>query len=201
MHYAISHQSLRQEFLLSTPRRKLLKHTLLYVRSGLVLAKLGKQEYAIEKGEAFWLPFDALCSLTYFPGSDIQVIELSSRVTSPLPKQGGFAQLEELVLAILNRLSQNTANNEAQQAILTVLRHELATLKTKLYESTLTRHINQWKWDSDKSALSNEQQLVLKIREANKMMLSGQKREQVIGKLFGGDDATFSQLEALLLGK
>ncbi|UUM32127.1 AraC family transcriptional regulator [Vibrio japonicus] len=201
MHYAISHQSLRQDFLCCTPRRKLLKHTLLFVREGLVLAKLGKQEYAIEKGEAFWLPFDALCSLTYFPSSHIQLVEVSSRVRSRMPKQGGYVELEELTTAILNKLSQNHVNAESQQALLAVLRNELASTKTTLYESAMTQHINHWRWDCKLSELTSEQQLVMKVREANKMMLSGQKREQIINKLFSGDSAAFAQLETLLLGK
>lgn len=201
MHYAISHQSLRQDFLYCTPRRKLLKHTLIFVRTGLVLAKLGKQEYAIEKGEAFWLPFDALCSITYFPTSSIQLVEVSSRVRSRMPKQGGYVELEELTIAILNKLNQSHVDNEARQALLTVLRNELASAKTKLYESALTQHINHWHWNSEHSELTSEQQLVLKVREANKMMLSGQKREQIINKLFSGDSAAFTQLETLLLGK
>lgn len=201
MHYAISHQLLRQDFLHSTPRRKLLKHTLLFVRDGLVLVKLGKQEYAVEAGHAFWLPFDTLCSLTYFPNSAVQLVEVSCRVTSPLPKQGGYVTLNELSQALINRLHDVDSDNEVRDNQLKVMRHELSTMQPKLKESQLTRHINQWHWDNQNSVLSNEQQLVLKVREANKMMLSGKKRTQVIEQLFNGDDNAFSQLEALLLGK
>ncbi|NVJ58354.1 MAG: AraC family transcriptional regulator [Vibrionaceae bacterium] len=201
MHYAISHQLLRQDFLHSTPRRKLLKHTLLYVRDGLVLAKLSKQEYAVEAGHTFWLPFDTLCSITFFPNTTVQLVEVSCRVTSPLPKQGGYVALNELSQALINRLHDIDNDNEIRNDQLRVMRHELSTMQPKLKESQLTRNINQWHRDCRDSALSSEQQLVLKVREANKMMLSGKKRAQVIELLFNGDDSAFGQLEALLLGK
>ncbi|MFB9215732.1 AraC family transcriptional regulator [Vibrio sinaloensis] len=201
MHYAISHTTLEQEFLHITPRRKLLKHTLLHVKEGLVLVKLGKQEYAIEPGSSFWLPFNALCSLTYFPNSKVEKVDVSCRVTTQMPVQGGYVQLNELCQAIVTRLGDHTSNEQAKAELLAVLRTEFSSMAPKLHQSKLNALINQWHWDILDSALSREQQLVLKMREASKMMLSGKKRPQVIEQLFDGDEITFTQLEAVLLGK
>lgn len=136
MHYAISHQLLRQDFLHSTPRRKLLKHTLLYVRGGLVLVKLGKQEYAVEADHAFWLPFDTLCSITYFPNTAVQLVEVSCRVTSPLSKQGGYVALNELSQALINRLNDVDSDNDIRNDQLKVMRHELSTMQPKLKKAS-----------------------------------------------------------------
>jgi len=201
MHYAISHQTLQHDFLHSTSRRKLLKHTLLHVKQGLVLAKLGKLEYALEPGESFWLPFDTLTSLTFFPNTSVQSVEVSCRVSAPLPKQAGYVELGELSRALINRLGEETSSVSAQNEIMAVLKTELTMFKPALNENALTHQFSQWRWDGLDSALSNEQQLVLKVREANKMMLSGKKREQVVELLFAGNDAIFVQLEHLLLGK
>lgn len=201
MHYAISHHASQHDFLSSTPRRKLLKHTLLHVTEGLVLIKLGKLEYAVEAGDTFWLPFDTLCAITYFPNSKTQTVELSSRVQLTLPAKGGYVKLNELSRALIHRLSDETRNFEMDNELLAVFKTEISGFSPKLKESPLTQQINHWKWDGRDSVLSTELQLVLKMREASKMMLSGKKRPQVVELLFEGNDQTFTQLEALLLGR
>ncbi|MDA0128487.1 AraC family transcriptional regulator [Vibrio sp. MarTm2] len=200
MHYAISHQTSRYDFLHSTARRKLLKHTLFQVKEGLVLVKLGKLEYAVEPGQSFWLPFDTLCAVSYFPNTHVQCIDISSRVQVSLPKQGGFVSLTELAQAIISRLSDDSRNPQNDADLLTVLKADIAQLTPALQESTLTQQINQWAWDSSDSALLNEHQLVLKIREAKKRLLSGNKRAQVIKQMFDGNEALFTQLESITLG-
>ena len=201
MHYAISHTTLKQTFLHTTPRRKLLKHSMLHVNEGLVLVKLGKLEYAIEPGASFWLPFNALCSLTYFPNSNVEKIDVSCRVSSPMPTQGGYIELNVLCQSILTRLGTHRSSTQEEAALLAVLRNEFASLTPKLRQTMLNDSVNQWRWDNLDSALSTEQQLVLKVREAGKMMLSGKKRQQVVELLFNGDETSFAQLEAVLLGK
>lgn len=198
MHYAISYQYNTYEFLHSTPRKKSLKHSLIRVEEGLVLVKLGKMEYAVEAGMSFWLPFDSLSSLTFTPNSKISKIEVSSRVTLPMPKQGGFIQPSELLTALLNRLiSMESPQTELE--LLSVLKNELALVKPSLAESKLTRLVSQWKIGQP-SKLDQELQLVLKVREAHKMMQSGKKREFVVDNIFDGKSAIFSSLEELVLG-
>lgn len=200
MHYAISYKTETHEFLLSTPRRNALKHKLVCVKQGLVLVKLGKLEYAVESGQSFWLPFDSLTSLTYTPNTQVSVVEVSSRVTTPLAKQGGFVTLNELTLALLSRLETLGENHPRVRSLLAVLLDELSELKPELKESKLTKQVNQWQPNQD-SRLNNELQLVLRLREANKQMLSGKKRAQVVETLFAGNDAMLLSLEQALLGR
>lgn len=199
MHYAISYQTENHDFLLSTPRRKSLKHRLFFVKQGLVLVKLGKLEYAVESGQTFWLPFDSLVSVTYTPKTQVSSVDVSSRVTTALPKQGGYVKLNELMMALINRLETLNENRQRQQDILTVLRAELSELKPELKESKLTKQVNQWQADQV-SSLNSELQLVLRFREAKKQMLSGKNRALVVDNLFDGNDAILISLEHALLG-
>lgn len=199
MHYAISFQSELYDFLVSTSRKKLLKHQLICVEKGLALVKLGKQEYAVEAGQSFWLPFDSLTAITYTPKTLVRSVQVSSRVTSQLPKQGGYVELNELMAAVLNRLATLVANREAQLDLLAVLRQELTSLKPVLKESKLSQKINHWKVNQT-SSLANELQLVLTVREACKQMKSGKKRAQVVSTLFDGNESLLMGLEKTILG-
>ncbi|MFN3016246.1 AraC family transcriptional regulator [Vibrio coralliilyticus] len=200
MHYAISHNKSDFQYLTMTPRKKSIKHMLLKVEQGLALMKLGKSEYAIEAGQTVWIPFDVLCALTFFPQSQVQQVEVSCRVTTSLPKQGGFVTLNELTNALLNRLKVMDETHDAQRDILTVLQAELSALKPQLKESRLTRLISQWSPNTDSKLLA-EQQLVLTVREAHKRMKSGKKREHIISDLFDNNEAMYSQIEHAILGK
>lgn len=199
MHYAISYQTDRYDFLVSTSRKKLLKHQLICVEQGLVLVKLGKLEYTVEAGEAFWLPFDVLTSVTFTPATLVRSVQVSSRVTLSLPKQGGYVELNELSSAILNRLATLADNRDAQVDLLAVLRHELTSLKPLLKENKFTKAVNQWQ-AKQPSQLPNELQLVLTVREASKQMKSGKKREDVVTTLFDGNESLLSGLEQAILG-
>lgn len=199
MHYAISYQNEHHEFLACSPRRKSIKHCLLRVEKGLVLVRLGKMEYAIEEGQSFWLPFDTLSALTLVPNTLIDRIEVSSRVSTFMPKQGGYVELNELVTAILNRLRCIGDKRELQQELLVVLRSELANLKPKIRETSFTQRISAWSANKP-STLPSELQLVLKIREARKQMLSGKKRDHVLTTLFNGDAELYNNLEKIILG-
>lgn len=199
MHYAISYQTDLYDFLVSTSRKKLLKHQLICVEQGLVLVKLGKLEYTVEAGEAFWLPFDVLTSVTFTPATLVRSVQVSSRVTLSLPKQGGYVELNELSSAILNRLTTLADNRDAQVDLLAVLRHELTSLKPLLKENKFTKAVNQWQ-AKQPSQLPNELQLVLTVREASKQMKSGKKREDVVATLFDGNESLLSGLEQAILG-
>ncbi|MCG9727764.1 AraC family transcriptional regulator [Vibrio brasiliensis] len=199
MHYAISYQTDLYDFLVSTSRKKLLKHQLICVEQGLVLVKLGKLEYTVEAGEAFWLPFDVLTSVTFTPATLVRSVQASSRVTLSLPKQGGYVELNELSSAILNRLATLADNRDAQVDLLAVLRHELTSLKPLLKENKFTKAVNQWQ-AKQPSQLPNELQLVLTVREASKQMKSGKKRKDVVATLFDGNESLLSGLEQAILG-
>jgi hypothetical protein len=116
-----------------------------------------------------------------------------------MPKQGGFVEQSELMNALLNRLVL-LESPQSQPELLQVLKAELADLQPKLSESKLTQLVSQWK-PGKPSKLSNELQLVLKVREACKQMQSGKKREYVVQTMFDGNDAIFASLETLILGQ
>lgn len=183
------------------PRRKSLKHILLKVTQGLALIKFGKTEYAIEAGQYVWIPFDSLIALTFFPNTQIQKIEVSSRVKAPFPKNGGYVALNDLATAILNRLSVLPQTRESQKKLLAVLIDELSTLRPELSESTLTTQLKQWSPSTNDTTLLAEQHLALKLREATKRIQSGAKRAQVITELFEGNELVYTQLEQAILGK
>lgn len=164
-----------------------------------MLVKLGKLEYTVEAGEAFWLPFDVLTSVTFTPATLVRSVQVSSRVTLSLPKQGGYVELNELSSAILNRLATLADNRDAQVDLLAVLRHELTSLKPLLKENKFTKAVNQWQ-AKQPSQLPNELQLVLTVREASKQMKSGKKREDVVATLFDGNESLLSGLEQAILG-
>lgn len=199
MHHAISFQSQHYDFLICTPRKKSLKHQLICVKQGLVLVKLGKTEYALQAGDAFWLPFDTLTSLTYTPNTLCSSICVSSRVVANFPKQGGYVQTNELLTALINRLDTVQDQRDLQTDLLAVARGELTQIKPELKESLMTKRINQWQVDQD-SKLSQELKLVLRVREANKRMQSGIKRPLVIDALFDGDEILFTNLEQTIVG-
>ncbi|OLQ93438.1 AraC family transcriptional regulator [Vibrio panuliri] len=201
MHYAISLKTTEFGFLSITPRKKLLKHCLLRVEDGLALVRLGKHEYAIEPGQAMWLPFDCLTSTTYFPNTTISMVEVSSRVQQSLPKQAGFVDFNELTTAVINRLVATDAQaHETKLELYRVLQAELASLHPKLRPSTLGNAVSQWSPEKD-SELSKEIQLVLLVREARRQILSGSKPQAVVEQLFAGDQASFTLMVESICGE
>ncbi|MEH0688945.1 AraC family transcriptional regulator [Vibrio cholerae] len=202
MHYAISYQAQSHEYLTTTPRRHTIKHGLLRVTQGFVFIRLGKKEYVVEPGDTFWLPFDTLAAVTYTPNTQLDRIEVSVRTQLPLVRQAGYIQPTPLLTALLDRLS-TVDDRQKQLPLLTVVRDELPSITPKLSESTFTKQLNQWLSDKTlraQSSLPSEVQLLLRVREARKQMLSGQARSQVIKQWFDGNDAVFDNLEQALVG-
>ncbi|WP_216602174.1 AraC family transcriptional regulator [Vibrio pectenicida] len=200
MHYSISNHNDDFPYLVVQPRRKSLKHILLKVEQGMALLKFGKVEYVIERGQTVWIPFDSLCALTFFPRTQVQRVEVSSRVSALLPQKGGYVQLNELTTAILNRLLDSQQSHKSQQKLLVVLLDDLVTLDPKLMESKLTAYLKQWSPSISDNKLLAEQHLALKLREATKRMQSGVKRSKVIADLFENNHFVFTQLEQSILG-
>lgn len=66
MNYAIQSETRHYPYLEVSARKRALKHSLIRVEQGLLLFRLGKHEYAVEKGQTLWIPFDCLCGLTFF---------------------------------------------------------------------------------------------------------------------------------------
>ncbi|MDG3085238.1 hypothetical protein P7F88_03620 [Vibrio hannami] len=132
MNYAIEYTKEQSTNLVVTPRKKVLKNCLLHVHEGLVLFKLKKFEYAIEKGQSFWIPADCLTSLTIFPNSVLSKIELSVRLTDAFSSQAGYVSLGNVSGAILNKLAAKTASPEHTANLLQVVRDEIVELNPGL---------------------------------------------------------------------
>ncbi|MEZ9442212.1 AraC family transcriptional regulator [Vibrio sp. 10N.222.54.F12] len=206
MNFAIEYTSAYFSHLVITPRKKVLKHSLVSVQSGLGLIKLGKQEYAVEPGQSVWVPYDCLTSLTYFPNTQINRVDFSVRLTDSFPRQAGYVTQTNLSSALLEKLevtkSRSVKTNNTEQAfkdMLTVLKQEVLAFKPLLCESALSQRFNQW--NVDDSNLPQEHTLVMVMREAKKRMQSGQKRTLVIDDLFSGKEEEFEQLCMLVFGE
>ncbi|MDF5053875.1 AraC family transcriptional regulator, partial [Vibrio parahaemolyticus] len=110
-----------------------------------------------------------------------------------------FAQPSPLLKALVEKLATTAERSDLQTDLLTVVRHEILTLSPKLAHSTLTRTINQWTPGCDMN-ISKELCLVLTLREARKMKLSGKKEEQIVDSLFAGNTEEYEQLCFLVFG-
>lgn len=199
MNFAIEFTSPTFSHLVITPRKKVLKHSLIQVSQGLALVKLGKNEYAVEPGETIWIPFDCLVSISYFPNTTINKVDFSVRLTDNFPSQAGYVQQTALTKALIDKLATNSNNEQATQELLAVLKQEVLALNPLLSETLLSERFNQWNLDD--SPLSQEHTLVMVMREAKKRLQSGQKKEKVIEELFASKEEEFEQLCLLVFGE
>ncbi len=198
MHYTISHATEHHQYLSSTPRKRTFKHQLLRVKKGLVLCRLGKMEYALQAKQALWLPFDCLTSLTFFPESHTESVEISSRSHALLPSQAGYVTLSPLATALLDKLATATAP-DIKKRLLAVLLDEAQSWHPHLVNDDFNKAIANWR--QHPNVLSKDIQLGLALRESQKRRLSGATQDDVVKEWFGGDMQTYQQLCKLMLGK
>ncbi|MEZ8824388.1 hypothetical protein AB6E04_08490 [Vibrio amylolyticus] len=201
MNYAVQHQITHYDFLTTTPRKKVIKHSLIRVLEGLALVRLGKNEYAIHKGESIWIPLDCLCSITFFPASTIQTIDFSSRLTINFPASSGQIKPGELLAALLNQLAiKEEDSDDHTQAMLSLLKLEATKLSPKLKLDRFSQAVSSWQ-PLQTSSLDAQVQLALLIREAKKRALSGQKKPLIAEQLFAGNEKECDQVATLILGQ
>ncbi|MFV8456370.1 AraC family transcriptional regulator [Vibrio owensii] len=200
MNYAIEFHDANYPFLNVAARKKALKHSLLSVVEGLAIIKLGKHEYAIEPGQYFWIPQGCLSSLTFLPNTRVTRCDFSVRLTDAFAQQAGYVKPSALLSALIEKLVTTKARSEHQMDLLAVARHEVLTLKPMLTSSPLTDSINKWKPGCD-SSISIELCLVLTLREARKMKLSGKKQADIVARLFNNNDEEYEQLCFLVFGE
>lgn len=200
MNHAIEHELIEHPYLITSGKKRSLKHQLIRVISGLVLLRLGNREYAIETDESVWLPFDCLASWTFFPASQIERVCISSRNKLPLPTQAGYITHTPLSQSLLDKLAHSNLSVPHQKEILQLLKREIADFKPSLYTSHLSESINQWKPDHE-SNLSRTEQLVLTIRESQKRLKSGKNLTHVVDALFNGNTDEFLPLYQLVTGE
>ncbi len=143
MNYAIQSETRHYPYLEVSARKRALKHSLIRVEQGLLLFRLGKHEYAVEKGQTLWIPFDCLCGLTFFPDTHITRVDFSLRLNVRLPHNAGFIKSSELALAVLHRLQNCERHHPAFTHLTQLLMLELTTCDPKLKMSPLTQAITE----------------------------------------------------------
>lgn len=200
MNYAIEFHDANYPFLDVTARKKALKHSLISVVEGLVIIKLGKHEYAIEPGQYFWIPQGCLSSLTFLPNSRLHRCDFSVRLSDDFPQQAGFLKPSMLLRALVEKLPTAESRSDIQLDLLAVVKHEVVTLSPALASSALSKSINQWKPGCE-ARISRELCLVLTLREARKMKLSGKKEAVIVDELFAGNNEEYEQLCFLVFGE
>lgn len=206
MNYAIQSETCLFPYLEATSRKRAVKHSLIHVERGLVLVKLGKQEYAIEADQALWIPIDCLSALTFFPNTQIQRIDFSVRLHDTFPHQAGLVKHSELSRAVLNRLRQLDSAQQASREdevylhLLQVIKSEVKNFEPKLPHSTFNQSLAAWSPQAH-NGLSKEQHLVLLVREAMKRRLSGGKEAQIVAELFADNNSQYQQMCQIVLGK
>nr|WP_319557014.1 AraC family transcriptional regulator [uncultured Vibrio sp.] len=200
MNYAIEFHDTNYPFLNVTARKKALKHCLLSVIEGLVIIKLGKHEYAIEPGQFFWIPQGCLSSLTFLPNTRVHRCDFSVRLSDDFTQQAGFIKPSALLKALLDKLPTVEPRSDIQLDLLAVIKHEVVTVYPVLSSSELSKVLNQWKPGCE-VRISRELCLVLTLREARKMKLSGKKDAEVVETLFAGNSEEYEQLCFLVFGE
>lgn len=197
MNHAIDFQSTSYDFVTITARKKTLHNQLFRVEDGQVLVKLGKNDYLYQAGDLFWLPCDCLTSLTILPHTKLSTIKFSVRLRDSFPTQAGRVTATPLMTALLDKISR-TSNQEVNKDLLQVMRHEVACMAPALTLDTMSEKISRWTPGSN--SVSGELSLVLLVREARKLKLSGKKADAICEQLFAGNHEQFQQLTQSLLG-
>lgn len=200
MNYAIQSDTLHSRYLESTSRKRTLKHRLLHVTQGLVLLKLGKQEYAIEPGQTIWIPFDWLCALSYFPNTESITVDFSVRLKELFPAQAGYVRHSQLSLALIHRMADCSREEAVYTHLTQVLKDEVQKFEPELWISPLSSTISQWQ-PEDHGRVTQEQHIVLLAREARKHKLSGLKMQAIAQKLAKGNEQQLSQICKLVTGE
>lgn len=199
MNYAIQSETCLFPYLEATSRKRATKHSLIHVEQGLVLIKLGKQEYAVEPNQAVWIPLDCLCALTFFPNTQISRVDFSVRLRDVFPHQAGFVHHGALSLAVLERLRHTQREDAVYPHLLQVLKAEVQNFEPALRTTPFMQALANWSV-TEHVGISKEQHWVLLVREAMKRRLSGGKKEAIVAELFAGNHAQYQQMCQLVLG-
>ena len=205
MKNAITFQSETHSHLLYTARKKKNQYELISVQTGVVLIRLGKWEYQVLPGELFWLPFDALTSMTVVPNSTVSTVAFSIRTRESLPTQGGYVSTTSLLISGLQKLQSKGMNEASEQRLLHVLQDELLDVAIHTDLSETSKEINSYlsllvnEKETKSCRLDPELMMALKVREADKMRKSGKKSEAIALRYFSGDVNLLNQACSLLL--
>lgn len=193
MNYSIQFENNAHPYITISSRRKTLKHALLTVTQGTILIKVGKNEYAVERGQYFWIPADCLVSTTYFALSTVSSIAFSQRLADSFTNKVGFVDASSITENAFNLLMDSSLSNDYHQVLLQVVRHEIPKTKPQLLMSQLSQQFNAWSLNNN-AGLNAEIHFSLKLREARKRVLSGKKPDQVALELFDVSQQEFAGL-------
>jgi hypothetical protein len=202
MNYAVNIETRDSHQLIVTPRKRSLKHSVLYIQSGLALVKLGKKEYAMEPGQVWWLPADCLISLTFLPNSNSLQLDFSQRLRLRCPTQPGLVATSPLAQSALDTLRSIQRDHPLFSSLTEIIKFEAAQWQPKQIESPLSHAISCWQprpTQNHDALINAEIQLALRLREARKCELSGQTETHMADLLFDGNLSQYQQLKALFL--
>ena len=203
MHHAIEYQHFSTPHLQVGARKRVPMGQLLRVTQGAALLRLGAHELLLTAGSHFWLCADALAAFTPLAGSHIDRLICSVRVAQPA--QAGWLQPTPLLDALLDSLASWDRERDWQGAY----GHRLRVIQDELQGCTLRSQGDlglQSAWRAlqagdlaagqslratglDPEALGAQWQLL----QAARLLRSGSKPAQVIGKLGYRDEATLAE--------
>ncbi|MFC1235346.1 AraC family transcriptional regulator [Vibrio sp. F74] len=193
MNYSIQFENIAHPYITISSRRKTLKYSLMTVTQGTILIKVGKNEYAVEPGQYFWIPADCLVSTTFFPLSNVSTIAFSQRLADSFTNKVGFVEASDITENAFSLLMDSSLDNDYHQVLLQVVRHEVKNTKPQLLMNQLSQKFNAWA-PNNNAGLDAEIHFSLKLREARKRVLSGKKPEQVALELFDVSQQEFAGL-------
>ncbi|MDC0611435.1 hypothetical protein OAP63_11905 [Vibrio sp.] len=192
MHYLIEVNQQKPGKLIVTGRKPSLKHSLILVQSGVVLCRLGKLEYAIQAGEAFWLPFDCLTSWTIFPNTDFIDITVSARTRTRLPNESGYVSRSEWLNQLIQKMVKTDRASNVYPSLSNVLLNSLSEIAPSLYQSAATKLISTW--NPDNPIENKEINDILLAREIFKLKQSGKKPQMIADQLLNGSLTTLEKI-------
>ena len=204
MKNAFTFHSDTHSHLFYTARKKKNHYEFVSILTGAALIRLGKWEYLVLPGEGFWLPFDALSSITIVPNSSISTIKFSVRTRELLQSHGGYVEMSPLLLAGLQKLQSSNLTELAEQRLLRVMQDELLTASLHTELSVESKSINSYlssltdAKDTVDCQISPDMMMALKVREADKMRKSGAKDEMIAKRYFSGNVQLLQQVFSLL---
>ncbi len=193
MNYAIEYQYIQSLYLTVSARKRSLKHSLITVCRGMLAIKLGRNDYVVEAGQHFWLPIDCLSSLTVLPGTNYSKLDFSVRLPDKFPAQSGYVTPAAIVENSLTLLESGTITQQYQQVLFQLMRFEVSNFTPKLKLSPISQQFSHWT-PQNQVKLSADINMLLKLREARKRLLSGEKLSVVSHQLFGIDAESLNQL-------
>ena len=195
MNYSIQFEFVNTPCMHVSARKKTLKHQLFCVSDGIVLFKIGKHEYAVEKGQYFWVPADCLVSITSLPMAKYSKIELSQRLTDPFVNQVGYVLEVPIIKNAIDLLENTGLDSDYKNILLQVIKYEVLRIEPKLTITTLSQQIAQ-----GSTQISKENRMALKLREARKSILSGKNKTMIAKEVFSMNLEQFDQFCHVILG-